>query len=283
MSPAWLEAARETGTKIVGLVDIDRERARQRAEEFGIADAVVGSDLDAVLAETRPDVVFDIVVPSARREVVLTALRHGCHVLTEKPLAATAEDARAIVAAARDAGRVHAVIQNRRFLAEPRRIRRFLGSGAIGTPTSIHCDFFLAPHFGGFREEMRHVLLLDMAIHTFDSARYLVGGTPSDVYCREWDPAGSWYLQGSSAVAVFDMQDGAVFTYRGSWCADGLAHQLGECLAHRRRAGEPDVGRPCGHPGRGPHRRFAKGSSTAQSRSSAAARSARPRGRSSRA
>ena len=66
------------------------------------------------------------------------------------------------------------------------------------------------------------MLLLDMAIHTFDSARFLVGGTPSGVYCREWDPAGSWYLQGSSAVAVFDMQEGPVFTYRGSWCADGL-------------------------------------------------------------
>lgn len=223
MSRAWLAAARETGTTIVGLVDLDRERARELADEFQIDKAVIGADLGAVLTEARPDVVFDVVVPAARREVALTALRHGCHILTEKPLAATREDARAIVAAARDAGRVHAVIQNRRFLAEPRRIRRFLDSGVIGAPSSIHCDFFLGPHFGGFREEMHHVLLLDMAIHTFDSARFLVGGTPSGVYCREWDPAGSWYEQGSSAVAVFEMKEGPIFTYRGSWCANGLS------------------------------------------------------------
>ncbi len=222
MSRAWLDAARETGTTVVGLVDLDEARARARAEEFGVAGAVIGTDLDAVLTEARPDVVFDVVVPAARREVVLTALSHGCHVMTEKPLAATAEDARAIVAAAREAGRVHAVMQNRRFLAEPRRIRRFLASGAIGATTSIHCDFFLAPHFGGFREEMRHVLLLDMAIHTFDMARFLADGVPSGVYCREWDPAGSWYRQGSSAVAIFEMNEGPIFSYRGSWCADGL-------------------------------------------------------------
>ena len=74
-----------------------------------------------------------------------------------------------MVARAR-AARLHAVVQNRRYLAGVRRIARVLDSGAIGALTSIHCDFFLAPHFGGFREEMDHVLLIDMAIHTFDAA-----------------------------------------------------------------------------------------------------------------
>ena len=76
--------------------------------------------------------------------------------------------------------------------ANVRRIRRFLDSGAIGAPTSIHADFFVAPHFGGFREEMHHVLLLDMAIHTFDAARYMVNGEPESVYCQEWEPKNSW-------------------------------------------------------------------------------------------
>lgn len=222
MSRAWLEAARDTGTDIVGLVDIDPAQARRRAEEFGLTAAVTGPDLDAVLAATRPDAVFDVAVPAVRRAIVETALRHGCHVLTEKPLAPSLEDGRAILAAARDAGRLHAVIQNRRYLAEARRIRRFLASGAIGAPTSIHCDFFVPPHFGGFREEMRHVLLLDMAIHTLDSARFLVDRKPLGVYCREWEPKGSWYLQGSSAAAIYDMSEGVVFSYVGSWCADGL-------------------------------------------------------------
>ncbi|TIW71669.1 MAG: Gfo/Idh/MocA family oxidoreductase, partial [Mesorhizobium sp.] len=172
--------------------------------------------------ETKPDAVFDVVVPAARRDVALSAFAHNCHLLTEKPLADSPENARAIIEAARRAGRVHAVVQNRRYVANVRRIRRFLDSGAIGKPTSIHADFFVAPHFGGFREEMSHVLLLDMAIHTFDAARYMAAGEPASVYCQEWEPASSWYRQGSSASAVFDFGGGKVFTYAGSWCADGF-------------------------------------------------------------
>jgi predicted dehydrogenase len=222
VSKAWLEAAAQIdGLTISALVDIDQSRAEARAAEFGLGSAVIGADLGTVLARTSPDIVFDVVVPAARRDVALTAFRHGCHLLTEKPLADTPENARAIVDAAREAGRIHAVVQNRRYIPQVRRIRRFIETGAIGAPTSIHCDFFVAPHFGGFREEMRHVLLLDMAIHTFDAARYMIAGQPRAVYCQEWEPKNSWYEQGSSAVAIFEMTGGTLFTYRGSWCADG--------------------------------------------------------------
>jgi predicted dehydrogenase len=223
MSKAWLEAARQVeGLSIVGLVDLDAERARSRAAEFGLANAAVGDDLAEVLDRVKPTAVFDVVVPAARVSVVLPALQRGCHVLSEKPLATSMEEARAIVAAARKAGRIHAVIQNRRFLGAVRRIRRLIDAGVIGRPTSINCDFFLGPHFGGFREELDHVLLLDMAIHTFDAARAMTGLEARRVYCREWNPVNSWYRNGASAVALFDMADGAVFTYRGSWCAEGL-------------------------------------------------------------
>jgi predicted dehydrogenase len=223
MSKAWLEAARQTaGIAIVGLVDLDADRARARAREFDIESVAIGTSLDAVLDQTRPDAVFDVVVPSARRDVAQSAFAHNCHLLTEKPLADSWDNARAIVDAARRAGRIHAVVQNRRYLGNVRRIRRFLDSGAIGAATSIHADFFIAPHFGGFREEMRHVLLIDMAIHTFDAARYMVNGEPASVYCQEWEPANSWYRHGSSATAIFELGGGKMFTYRGSWCADGL-------------------------------------------------------------
>ena len=60
-------------------------------------------------------------------------------------------------------------------------------------------DFFIGAHFGGFRDEMAHVLLLDMAIHTFDQARKILGADPVSVYCHEFNPAGSWYAGASSA------------------------------------------------------------------------------------
>jgi predicted dehydrogenase len=223
MSRAWLEAVREVeGLEIVGLVDIDVERAASRAAQFGLADAMVGADAAAVIDATRPDIVFDVVVPDARHDLALLALGRGCHVLTEKPMADSLAHAEAIVAAARQAGRLHAVVQNRRYHPGIRRIRRFIESGAIGALTSVHCDFFIAPHFGGFREAMDHVLLLDMAIHTFDAARFMIGTAPTAVWCHEWEPAGSWYQQGSSAVAVFGFEGGTIFDYRGSWCAEGL-------------------------------------------------------------
>jgi predicted dehydrogenase len=131
------------------------------------------------------------------------------------------ENARDLIRASRAAGRVHAVVQNRRYHPGVRRIARFLRDGGIGDVTGLYCDFFLGPHFGGFREEMRHVLLLDMAIHTFDVGRLFSGGTPKSVWCREWNPQNSWYAHGAAAIAVFEIA-GGVFNYRGSWCADGL-------------------------------------------------------------
>ena len=223
MSRAWLDAAAKIdGLEIVGLADLDQARAQSRAAEFGLPDAAIASDVKTLLAKTEPDILFDIVVPAARHDIVSAALDAGCHVLSEKPMAETLDEARDLVARAHAAHRLHAVVQNRRYLESVRRIARVIASGAIGAVTSVHADFFLAPHFGGFREEMDHVLLLDMAIHSFDAMRCMTGLSAAGVYCREWNPENSWYRQGSSAFAVFDLQNGAVFTYRGSWCADGL-------------------------------------------------------------
>jgi len=69
---------------------------------------------------------------------------------------------------------------------------------------------------------MEHVLLLDMAIHTFDAARFLTGADPVAVTCVEWNPPGSWYDHDAAAVATFEMTGGIVYSYRGSWCAEGL-------------------------------------------------------------
>jgi predicted dehydrogenase len=223
MSRAWLAAAAKVeDLDIVGLADLDRAKAESRAEEFGLGDALLAADVETLLAWTEPDLLFDVVVPAARHSIVSKALAAGCHVLSEKPMAETLDEARDLVARAGRAKRIHAVVQNRRYLESVRRIARAVASGAIGELTSIHADFFLAPHFGGFREEMAHVLLLDMAIHCFDAMRCMTGLGAGGVYCREWEPKNSWYRQGSSAFALFDLEGGAVFTYRGSWCADGL-------------------------------------------------------------
>ena len=223
ISRAWLDAVRAIpGLAMAGFVDINPDAAAGRAAEYGWHDAVIGTDLAAVLAATTPAIVFDCAIPEAHLPVTLTSLQHGCHVLGEKPLAAGMDEARQMVATAEASGKLFAVMQNRRYDANIRRLAAFLRSGAIGQVTTVNADFFIGAHFGGFRDVMPHVLLLDMAIHTFDAARLIAAADPLAVYCHEWNPAGSWYARDASAVAIFEMTEGIVFTYRGSWCAEGL-------------------------------------------------------------
>jgi len=226
MSRGWLKAIAETPSlkdriAIVGLVDLDRDAADRLATEFGLTRAATSANLEEVLAGTRPELLLDVVVPGARRDVVATGLRHGCHVLSEKPMATSLADGRELVALAEKAGRIHAVVQNRRFNDGVRRIRATIESGALGTLNALHCDFFVGAHFGGFREQMEHVLLVDMAIHTLDAARFIAGKRPLAVYCHESNPPSSWYAHGSVANAIFEFSDDVVFTYRGSWSAEG--------------------------------------------------------------
>lgn len=226
MSRGWLKAIAATPAlrdrvTIAGLVDLDRAAAESIASELRLPNPVIGNDLAAVLDAVGPDLLFDIVTPSARHEVVTTALRHGCHVLSEKPMAISMQEARSLVALAEQTGRTHAIVQNRRYNKGVRRIKATLDSGALGTLNAIHCDFFVGAHFGGFREEMQNVLLVDMAIHTLDAARFISGKTPLAVYCHESNPPNSWYSHGSAANAIFELSDDVVFTYRGSWSAEG--------------------------------------------------------------
>jgi predicted dehydrogenase len=222
ISDLWFNAAKSAvNVRIVGVVDLYEEAAAKKKAGHNLAEARVGTDLPAMLRETKPDIVFDCTVPDARESVVLAALRHGCHVLSEKPMAASMEQAARLIEAAAKAGRLFAVMQNRRFDHRIRALRTFLDSKAVGDVTTVNSDFYLGAHFGGFRDKMKHVLLLDMAIHTFDQARVISGADPVAVYCHEWNPRGSWYDRDASAVAIFEMSNGLVYTYRGSWCSEG--------------------------------------------------------------
>jgi predicted dehydrogenase len=112
------------------------------------------------------------------------------------------------------------VSQSRRYDARIHAYRELIRSH-LGELGILNSDFYIGAHFGGFRDEMEHVLLLDMAIHTLDAARYLSGADPISVYCDEFNPPWSWYRHGACATAIYQMSGGLRYTYRGSWCAEG--------------------------------------------------------------
>ena len=229
ISHHYFRTAREIdGVEIVGAVDLRRDAALGRAAEFGLSEATVYSDMDDMLDETRPDIVFDCTVPAAHCEVTTRLLAAGCHVLGEKPMVDSMANAREMVAAARRTGRTYAVTQNYRYSANVRAFAQLVRQGRIGTLDMLNVDYFMAPHFGGWREHIPHPILIEMAIHTYDLARLISGADPVSVYCHEHDPKGSWYEGGkAAATSIFEMSDGIVFTYRGHWCAESVAGSTG--------------------------------------------------------
>ncbi len=222
MGRGWIETALKVpGLKIVGLVDVIRKSAEAAAEKFQLAPEVAFTDLGEALQKTGADVVFDVTVPSAHEGVVITALKAGRNVLGEKPMSESLDSARRMVAAAKEAGKTYAVTQNYRYQPPIRALKGFLTRNSIGAVEEVHADFFIGAHFGGFRDEMAYPLILDMSIHTFDAARFLTGADPVSVYCHSFNPKRSWYKGDASAVVIFEMSNGSVFSYRGSWCAEG--------------------------------------------------------------
>ncbi|MFC4099424.1 Gfo/Idh/MocA family protein [Paenibacillus xanthanilyticus] len=221
MSNIWIDyALQRPDTEIVALVDIKEEFAIAKRESKGLA-CPVFTDLAQAIEQTGANLVFDVTIPASHYEISSTALRMGCHVFGEKPLAETMAACNEIVQISEQTGKAHAVMQNRRYDPRIRSLRELIASGTIGKPGFAGADFFIGAHFGGFRDAMASPLLLDMAIHTFDQARLILNADPVSVYCQEFNPPGSWYAGHAAAVCIFEMSDGSIFNYRGSWCAEG--------------------------------------------------------------
>lgn len=222
MAHVWVDYVKKReDAEIVALVDLKKENAQALADRHAL-NVPIYTDFTDALNNHSANLVFDITIPASRKKIVTTALRAGCHVFSEKPMAESLTDAKEILSVVRETGKKYFIMQNRRFLKSIRSIQKCLASGTLGTLGSVHADFFLGPHFGGFREEMEHPLILDMAIHTFDQARMMIQADPVSVYCHEYNPPGSWYKGNASATCIFEMNDGTIFTYNGSWCAQGL-------------------------------------------------------------
>ncbi len=163
----------------------------------------------------------NIIDVKVHHKVVTHALKAGCHVFGEKPLADTIENALDMVKTAKENKKTYSIMQNRRFLKGIRAFELIIAERKIGELGHLNAAFYIEAHFGGFRDIMESPLILDMAIHTFDQARFISGCNPISVYCHEFNPKGSWYKGDASAVCIFEMTNDVVFTYNGSWCAKG--------------------------------------------------------------
>ena len=171
----WDEAVE--GVELVAVADPDptalaRATAGRRARGFESA--------DRMLAEEELDLVSIVAPTSLHLPVTLAALQSGAHVLVEKPIAATREEASEMIAAAEAAGRMLTVGHIERFNPAIRELRRRLAAGELGRIFQV-----TATRLGPFPARIRDVgVVVDLAPHDLDVMRFLVDSEPIRLYAE---------------------------------------------------------------------------------------------------
>jgi predicted dehydrogenase len=101
VSDQYFAGCRREPLELVACADLDLNRAEQKAAEHSVPRACSPEEL---MADPEVELVVNLTPPLAHADASLAAIRAGKHVWSEKPLAATLEQAREVVAAAREAG-----------------------------------------------------------------------------------------------------------------------------------------------------------------------------------
>jgi predicted dehydrogenase len=218
MGMAWLRAVGgHPDLELAGIVDRDPRRAKGAAIRL----RQPGLPLAATIGElgVAADACVNVTPPAAHHEVTAAALRAGLPVLTEKPFAATMAEALELSRLARAHQRLLMVAQTRHYEAGLAQLRGL--SARLGSLNLVTTEFRRAYRAAGFRLTMSSPLLLDMAVHAFDAARFLIGTRPSAVYAAEFNPPHSWFRDGGAAVVTVEFSDAVRYCYTGSWCAAG--------------------------------------------------------------
>lgn len=172
-----LPAIRAAGDTAVVVRSGNAEHATAWAAEHGVPDAV--TDLRAALERDDVNAVYVSSVNSQHRDQVTAAAAAGKHVLAEKPLALTLEDARAMVAACDAAGVVMAT--NHHLPASPthRALKKAVRSGAVGEVRAVrvHHAVQLPQRLAGWRidDPVGGGVVLDVTVHDAAAVAALLG------------------------------------------------------------------------------------------------------------
>ena len=126
------------GVEVAACSDIDMDRARSRAEEFGVP---VACSVDELLANPEIGIVVNLTLPATHVEVSLAAIAAGKHVYSEKPLAVERDGGDAILRGARRAGVMAGCAPDTFLGAGIQTCRRLIDDGRIGRPVAAMASF----------------------------------------------------------------------------------------------------------------------------------------------
>lgn len=224
MGSWWAREVAASGVaELVGVADLVDGAAQRVIDQSGApapASVRTGTDGVDLALELGADLIVDPTVPVAHHPVTVKALHAGIPVLGEKPVTETLPEALSLVAHAELTGVPFMVSQSRRFFRQVRQLRAFVASHGPTVMTSAFFSLFV--EHDGYRRTQRHPLLRDMGIHAFDTARYITDADPVAVTAVGARPDWSVYSHDATVSATFEMSDGSLFAYHGSWNARGL-------------------------------------------------------------
>lgn len=223
----WIEFASENrGVESVACVDVDQEALQAAGEQLGcktftsLQDALTGVQAEGVI----------IASPSfLHGQHAMEAIDAGLAVMVEKPLAGSLREAVDVVQRAREAGRPLMVAENYRFFRAERTLRHFIDSGTPGVVRRAVCvDRRNQPSDtqGGWVKKMEQPFLTEIAVHHFDSFRYLFDRQPVALWSRASNPVGSDYDQNASAETLLEMDGGLFIQYSGSFIGSRYEYSL---------------------------------------------------------
>ncbi len=174
--------------EIVALCDLQHEKAEQRAIEYRIPS--VYTDYRIMLETEALDFVDIATGPDSHLALVSAGAAKGLHVLCQKPMANSLDEAREMVRVCEDAGVVLMINENYRHQAWFRQIKALLEEGALGKP--FYASFqertrasLPAPNFGdqSYFRDMPRLVVFENGVHYLDTARFLIG-EPQEIYAH---------------------------------------------------------------------------------------------------
>ena len=217
---AWRELG---GVELVAVYNRTRHKAEAIASRFGIP--AVYDDAEAMLRETRPDVVDIITDVDSHARFVELAARQRIPAICQKPMAPDLRAARRMVESCREAGVALMIHENFRWQHPLRELRRILGSSELGAAFRARISFCSSfPVFDNqpFLRELERFILTDVGSHILDLPRFLFGEART-LYCRTQRVNPS--IRGEDvATVVLGMQSGATVTCELSY-ASRLEHE----------------------------------------------------------
>ena len=166
--------------RVACITDVDRDAATRLANRCGISKVVDSSE--DVLADPSVEAVLICSPTDTHADLIVRAARAGKQIFCEKPIALDLARIDAALEAVAKAGVQLQIGFNRRFDANFARVRQAVAAGEIGTPRLLHIvSRDPAPPPIAY-VKVSGGIFLDMTIHDFDMARFLIGDEVEEVF-----------------------------------------------------------------------------------------------------